>query len=344
VKDEFFKSTLAEAVLISPTISSRLKCDPTNREFCFPTDCVESNLFSIFLDLIRCRARCQISRAHEFDFLRVSKCLGNEDLSFMILHSIHSKDSDRPSEMTKSDDVLLRASFDCDDCASRFSSYSVEELGCLSKDTLHIVLSSDSLVIESEDVLLQQLIDLGGDYFEFWSYVEVSFLSDRGIDQFVENLPFNELCELIWAKIMFRLKGICDDNYRSRRFCLRPTSNQSIFESTIISIVPAPLTRFAGKSWILLYRGTRDGFVGSTFHAKCDGHSNTLTLILTTKGFIFGGFTSISWESKNEYKADNTQQSFVFSLQNAQNIEPKSFSLVKSTHAIYSYPSYGPTF
>jgi hypothetical protein len=31
--------------------------------------------------------------------------------------------------------------------------------------------------------------------------------------------------------------------------------------------------------WSLLYRGTRDGFDSSDFHSKCDGHSNTLTLL-----------------------------------------------------------------
>jgi len=31
--------------------------------------------------------------------------------------------------------------------------------------------------------------------------------------------------------------------------------------------------------WTLLYRGSRDGFGASDFHEKCDGHSNTLTLV-----------------------------------------------------------------
>ena len=31
--------------------------------------------------------------------------------------------------------------------------------------------------------------------------------------------------------------------------------------------------------WSLLYRGTRDGFGSDDFHSKCDGHSNTLTLL-----------------------------------------------------------------
>jgi hypothetical protein len=67
-------------------------------------------------------------------------------------------------------------------------------------------------------------------------------------------------------------------------------------------------------------------------------------VILTTKGFIFGGFTPISWDSSNSWKADNSQQSFVFSIKNSRNSDPRSFPLVNSSGAILCYSSYGPTF
>jgi hypothetical protein len=48
--------------------------------------------------------------------------------------------------------------------------------------------------------------------------------------------------------------------------------------------------------WSLLYRGTRDGFGSSVFHKNCDDHSNTLTIFKAKgSGFIFGGYTSVSW-------------------------------------------------
>jgi hypothetical protein len=101
---------------------------------------------------------------------------------------------------------------------------------------------------------------------------------------------------------------------------------------------------FEHHKWVLLYRGTHDGFESSNFHGKCDGSSNTVTLILTTKGFIFGGFTPIAWNSKNEWGQDKSQQSFLFSIKNARNSEPKSFPLVNSKCTILCHPSYGPTF
>jgi hypothetical protein len=197
----------------------------------FPTDQLEPKQFSIFLDLIRCRESNQFSREQEFGFLSVCKLLGNEELSLIFLSSIHW---DPTSECAKSDHVLSGSSVDYGDCASQFGSYSTEGLRSVSKETLHKILSSESLRIESEDFLLQRLIDLGSSYFEYWCYLEVSFLSDEGISQFVEVLPFDDLSELIWSKIVYRLKGICDSEFRSRRYCHRHTSNRSVFESTII--------------------------------------------------------------------------------------------------------------
>jgi hypothetical protein len=47
--------------------------------------------------------------------------------------------------------------------------------------------------------------------------------------------------------------------------------------------------------WSLLYRATRDGFDSGDFHAKCDGHSNTLTILKAKQSsYIFGGYTTVS--------------------------------------------------
>jgi hypothetical protein len=119
---------------------------------------------------------------------------------------------------------------------------------------------------------------------------------------------------------------------------------ESNIESTILSTLPTVLKQFSSHKWTLLYRGTRDGFRSSNFHSKCDGQSPTLTVILTPKDFIFGGFTPIAWDSNGSYKADSSQQSFVLSVKDSRNTDPRSFPLVKTSHAIYCHSSYGPTF
>jgi hypothetical protein len=67
------------------------------------------------------------------------------------------------------------------------------------------------------------------------------------------------------------------------------------------SIVPNLLKlfeEFKKKQFILLWRGSRHGFSAFDFHSRCDGHQNPLTMILTTKGNIFGEFTPVEWESR----------------------------------------------
>ena len=61
-----------------------------------------------------------------------------------------------------------------------------------------------------------------------------------------------------------------------------------------------------------LWRGTRDGFRAHNFHRLCDGQGKTLTVVKTTRGTIFGGFTDISWaipsnicKSKSFYITEN---------------------------------------
>jgi hypothetical protein len=94
----------------------------------------------------------------------------------------------------------------------------------------------------------------------------------------------------------------------------------------------------------MLYRGTTHGFSSSTFHTKCDGQSNTITFILTTKGCTFGGFTPVAWDSSNQYKTDNSQKSFLFTIKNPRNSESLKFALSNRSTTIYCRSDYGPTF
>jgi hypothetical protein len=67
-------------------------------------------------------------------------------------------------------------------------------------------------------------------------------------------------------------------------------------------------------------------------------------LIATTKDFIFGGFTPIAWDCSNTSKVDNSGKSFVFSLKNPRNSEPRKFMLMSGKNTIYCSSSYGPIF
>jgi hypothetical protein len=96
----------------------------------------------------------------------------------------------------------------------------------------------------------------------------------------------------------------------------------------------------------LLYRATRDGFRSSDFHSKCDGHSSTLT-IFKAKGssYIFGGYTTVDWESPTDRKCKSDPNAFIFSLINKDN-KPLKMNIDPNyhVHAICCYSEFGPTF
>jgi hypothetical protein len=103
---------------------------------------------------------------------------------------------------------------------------------------------------------------------------------------------------------------------------------------------------FYGKRKRLLWRGSRDGFKSSEFHSRCDGHGNTLTIILDTEGNVFGGFTGVEWSLEGGWKSDENEESFIFTLKNPHKISPIRISLRSSTKdkAIECEARQGPSF
>jgi hypothetical protein len=91
------------------------------------------------------------------------------------------------------------------------------------------------------------------------------------------------------------------------------------FASMIVADFPALFAEFRGKRFMLLWRGSRDGFGPRNFHSCCNGYAPTLILIQDTEGNIFGGFTPVGWDSRTGEcnhccKADPSVKSFLFTL------------------------------
>eukprot|EP01130_Rhizamoeba_saxonica_P005321 TRINITY_DN2137_c0_g1_i1.p1 TRINITY_DN2137_c0_g1~~TRINITY_DN2137_c0_g1_i1.p1 ORF type:complete len:356 (-),score=59.06 TRINITY_DN2137_c0_g1_i1:304-1371(-) len=94
--------------------------------------------------------------------------------------------------------------------------------------------------------------------------------------------------------------------------------------------------------WVLIYRASEDGFTSSDFHRKCDGKGPTVTILESSSRFLFGGFTSISWDSSNGYKSDD--KAFIFSLTNPFNYSPTKCPSGGDEYTINCNSSYGPVF
>jgi hypothetical protein len=114
----------------------------------------------------------------------------------------------------------------------------------------------------------------------------------------------------------------------------------------IVPNFPEIFAEFKQKKFTLLWRGSRDGFKASDFHSRCNGHPNTLVVILDTNGNIFGGFTPVVWDSTTGWKADPSLKSFVFTLKNPHNVPARRFALKveKKDMAILCSSDQGPRF
>jgi hypothetical protein len=114
----------------------------------------------------------------------------------------------------------------------------------------------------------------------------------------------------------------------------------------IVRDFPTLFDDFKTKQFTLLWRGSCDGFGARNFHGRCDGHPNTLTVILDTNGNIFGGFTPVEWDSWSCDRADPSLKSFIFTLKNPHNVPARRFALkAEQKHeAICCCSECGPVF
>jgi len=63
-----------------------------------------------------------------------------------------------------------------------------------------------------------------------------------------------------------------------------------------------------------IFNTKENGYNSKDFHKYCDDKEPTLILIKTTKDKIFGGFTPLNWKNNKYQKVDDSNQTFIFSL------------------------------
>ena len=94
----------------------------------------------------------------------------------------------------------------------------------------------------------------------------------------------------------------------------------------------------------ILFKVSRDGCDATEFHRLCDNKGATVTILYNKEGSVFGGYTSQSWDSSENYISDDT--AFLFQLRRNSITRQQKFPIKpeKAVHAIYCESSYGPTF
>jgi hypothetical protein len=311
VNGTIIESSLADAVSLSPAVQEQLSVDSCARQFILNESGIKpTNILSLECLLsgeIICFGQ---SDSHSLAFL--SRNLGNSGLECLFVG--RSKSGTQVN--------LLKWP-----TGSRLS-LELIDLSELSVEALDSLLSNESISIQSEDALLELILKLGVEFWPLLNRISLRFLSADGL--FILAHHFSVPLESVWSSIpewVVQLPPPCLD-------------------SLILSDFPNIFVEFRRKRFSLLWRGSRDGFGSQHFHCRCDGHGNTLTVILDVDGNIFGGFTPVEWDSKSSSKADESLKSFLFTLKNPQNIPPRKFPLKeeKKHQAIRCNSGWGPCF
>ncbi|XP_038649363.1 interferon-induced protein 44-like [Scyliorhinus canicula] len=91
----------------------------------------------------------------------------------------------------------------------------------------------------------------------------------------------------------------------------------------------------------LLYKASVHGFGAKSFHDKCDRQGPTLTVAYNRSGYVFGGYTSVDFES---YRPHYDDQAFLFRLCKEAKGKPLKFPVKPGAVAVSSDSRNGPNF
>ena len=186
------------------------------------------------------------------------------------------------------------------------------------------------------------------EYFMQKQSIEISLFSGNEADgHFEERIKKleNENKEL--RKEIEELKKIIEPIHK--KFNESFGINKHIFnnDSTIMKTNEFDLIHLAIKSRLnqevkelkKLYQATIDGDRPINFHSRCDGITNTLTIIKSAGNRRFGGFASETWESSDSTKNIDDKNAFLFSLD-----KQKIYSYKKDGYALRCNKNNGPCF
>ena len=117
--------------------------------------------------------------------------------------------------------------------------------------------------------------------------------------------------------------------------------NSSILSTHQIAQLMKLCEFYLDQEWNLIYRATEDGFAATDFHIKCFKKPNTLVIIKSTSGNVFGGYTQKDWSGNVGWKNDDN--AFIFSLINKEN-KPLLMKCLRPNLAIWCQNAFGPIF
>ncbi|XP_033734785.1 interferon-induced protein 44-like [Pecten maximus] len=98
------------------------------------------------------------------------------------------------------------------------------------------------------------------------------------------------------------------------------------------------------KSFIKVYSAKEDGCSAVEFHKKCDNIGATLTLIYNSAGEVYGGYTSVSWQSVPTKQPVYDNTAFLCLLRKEGKTDAMKYQINLPPSAIMLDSQSGPTF
>ena len=193
-------------------------------------------------------------------------------------------------------------------------------------DSLNKIIEEQKNIIEKQQKEFNDYKNLSESKFK-----ELIELIKKESENLKYNIEYNNCVYLNSDKII---------KYKAELVKLKETIDSHIMKYNGLNLIETGIKNRLNKKitkYRLLFRASENKYKASNFHSKCDGNNNTVTLVKTKNGKIFGGFTDAKWDQSSSYKSGSN--GFIFSLDNNEIYYNKN-----SSYNIYGVSGYGPYF
>ena len=128
-------------------------------------------------------------------------------------------------------------------------------------------------------------------------YIETKDISEESLKQFADDI------ELLSDLDVFHCKDTSIRLKISRYYLNNPSEflpNTQLVDEKYDGCLREWIGDYKLK---LLYRSSEHGYTGKSFHEYCDDNGPTLIVVKSSEGWLFGGYTTKSWNGECMYNA-----------------------------------------
>ena len=216
------------------------------------------------------------------------------------------------------------------------------------------------LIKKNKEIILELFIKgLNEKNINYYFYKEILLLQkqDKILDKEIEELKRQN--EIINNRL-FKLENLIQkkennnkiedffNNFENKDYNINGINSYLLYKKEDLDFLNCRLLQdkeiLKGKKvkYKLLYKSSINGENSKDFHKLCDNFPQTLTVIKTINGKVFGGYTEQTWKDVDIKKIGTLKKdtkSFLFSLN-----KKKIYNIYYDQPAIWCHESYGPCF